>query len=320
MKNKIKIGLLIVVFPLAVFYGLSARAEVNYEKFTHKTHVGFVQVPGTNAKKELKCASCHKRPSNDEMKNGVVETTLRNLKFSLRFPNHSACIECHVNQFVSKPQKTCTICHDTKGGLVKRPPERDFPKRYDFNALFDLKQHQLHSGKYKLPGSSKNVDCNFCHKQNARPTILELPSHTECFTCHSPLSGDQKASKKSDCRFCHTERTEDASKLAPFAAKYLSRAYGAKFTHKSHVAYMGNRCDMCHSINNTNGNQTAPSTMRIKEHPITPAEKTAGGCFNCHDGGIHYGKKVFGGEPGAEGGGSCTKCHTNKDFKILPSL
>src|SRR5215475_13508650 len=48
---------------------------IDYEKFTHKTHVGQVEVPGTNHARELKCDSCHERR---EIKNSIISTTDRN--------------------------------------------------------------------------------------------------------------------------------------------------------------------------------------------------------------------------------------------------
>jgi len=282
---------------------------INYEKFTHKSHAGTVSVPGTNHARVLKCDSCHDRRDRID---AIVPTTARNRALGLKFPGHKACVECHIEQFTSTQPKTCTICHDTKSGLTARPPQRDYPARYDFNALFDAKQHELHAA-YKLPATGKISDCAFCHKQDARPAVLTIASHNECFACHSPASGDPKGSAKSGCVVCHTEMLVD---VQPFSAKYVSRAYGALFTHKSHVAYMNGKCDMCHTISG-GYNQPAPTSLKIKQH-VTPAERSGRGCFSCHDGGIHYGRKVFSGEPGSEGGGSCQKCHTREDFKVFP--
>jgi hypothetical protein len=292
----------------------STKAPIDYERFTHKSHLGTINVPGTNHGRILKCDSCHER--RDPTKE-IVPTTNRNIQLSLKFPGHKACIECHVTQFTARPQQTCTICHETKPGqkmgLPARPPQRDFPKRYDFNAFFDAKQHELHV-TYNLPNTNQKLDCNFCHKQDAKPAILTIASHPECYVCHSKTSTDQKANQKSDCKNCHVEQTTG---VEPFSAKYISRAYGARFTHKDHVAFMSGRCDMCHTISG-GYNQPTPTSLRIKQH-ISPAERAGRGCFSCHDGGMHYGRKVFSGEPGTEGGGSCNKCHTRDDFKVFPS-
>lgn len=317
--DKLKFALILAIFCFAALAGRQTatavirplqgeKKAVNYEKFTHKSHSGTVSVPGTNHARVLNCDSCHNRR---EQIDAIVPTSDRNRSLGLKFPSHKACVECHVQQFTSSPPATCTICHDTGKGLTARPPQRDYPRRYDFNALFDGKQHELHAG-YKLPATGKATDCNFCHKQDARPAVLTIPSHTECFACHSPSSGDPKGSVKSDCRFCHTEMQP----VQPFSAKYVSRAYGALFTHKSHVAYVNGKCDACHTISG-GYNQPAPTSLKVRQH-ATPAQRSGRGCFSCHDGGTHYGRKVFSGEPGSEGGGSCQKCHTRDDFKVMP--
>jgi len=283
---------------------------IDYEKFTHKTHVGQVEVPGTNHARELKCDSCHERR---EVKNSIISTTERNKQLRLKFPSHKACIDCHVPEFTAKPQQTCTICHDTTNGLIARPPQREFPRRYDYNALFDARQHELHV-TYQIPASGKKMDCNFCHKQMSNPAILSIPSHPECYTCHSPTSGEAKASLKSDCKNCHTQ---PVPAVQPFSAKYVSRAFGASFTHKEHVEYMGGKCDMCHTISG-GYNQPTPTSIRVKNH-LLPGERSPRGCFSCHDGRMHYGRIVFSGEPGTNGGGSCSRCHTRADFKVFAS-
>jgi hypothetical protein len=291
----------------------AAQQPVDYGRFTHATHQGLVKVPNTNFARELKCDSCHERLSPRELAGGIVATTDRNKQLSLKFPGHKACVECHIVQFTSRPPQTCTICHNTQQGLNARPPQRDFPQRSDFNAFFDAKQHESHV-TYVLPGNGQRLDCAFCHKQTTKPSFLTIASHPECYVCHSPKSGDQKGSQKSDCAVCHTET---ATGVQPFSAKYASRAYGAQFTHKTHVAYVNGDCSACHTISG-GYNRPTPTSIRIRQH-LNPNERSGRGCFSCHDGGVHYGRKVFSGEPGSEGGGSCIKCHTRDDFKVIPT-
>ena len=293
------------------------KEPINYESFKHEDHLGTINVPGTNHARMLKCDSCHERPSSAELDKVIVGTTERNKKFTLKFPGHKACVECHVTQFTATPQQTCSICHQSEGGITNglsaRPPQRDFPKRYDFNAFFDAKQHELHV-TYNLPNSGQKVECKFCHKDDAKPSFLTIPSHPECFVCHSPASGDEKGSKKSDCKSCHTESVKAVQE---FSMKYISRAFGAQFTHKEHVEYVAGRCEECHTISG-GYNQPTPTSVRIKQH-LKQGERSGRGCFSCHDGRVHFGRQVFSGEPGDNGGGSCNRCHLRIDFKVLPT-
>jgi hypothetical protein len=329
--KKIKLALILCIAALSAFalVPFAARGQqskqpaaapnatpqtpINYDRFKHQTHTGQVKVPGTNQFKELKCDDCHDRR---ELMKDLVPTTERNKQLRLKFPGHKACVECHVQQVTARPQQTCTICHETNhgqtAGLTARPPQRDFARRYDFNAFFDARQHELHI-KYNLPSGQK-TECSFCHQQTIKPAVLNIASHPECYACHSPGSGDQKASQKSGCVVCHTQMVPAAQ---PFAAKYTSRAYGALFTHKTHVEYTKGNCYECHTINGAY-NQNSPATLKVKQH-VTPDQRNGKGCFSCHDGGTHLGRTVFSGEPGSAGGGSCNRCHTREDFKVIPS-
>ncbi|MFN0085580.1 MAG: cytochrome c3 family protein [Blastocatellia bacterium] len=286
-----------------------SQAPIDYERFTHKSHTGQVKVPNTNQARELKCDSCHERT---ETAKSIVATTDRNQRLRLKFPGHKTCVECHVVQFTARPQLTCTICHETKQGLNARPPQTDFPQRYDFNAFFDGKQHELHAGYSFTDG--RKLECVSCHQPTARPSSLTIASHPECYVCHAPASGDPKAAPKSGCAVCHTTMAPGAQ---PFSEKLVSRAYGALFTHKAHVNYVRGDCNACHTING-GYNQPAPTSLRVKQH-LGPNERSGRGCFSCHDGAVHYGRTVFSGEPGATGGGSCQKCHTRNDYKVFPT-
>jgi predicted CXXCH cytochrome family protein len=274
------------------------KKPVDYNRFTHETHLGVIKVPNTNFARELKCATCHERPSQREISNNIVATTDRNKQLSLKFPGHKACVECHVVQFTSKPQQTCVICHDTGQGLNARPPQRDFPLRKDFNAFFDAKQHELHV-TYKL-SDGKQLDCAYCHKPTQKTLAVTIGSHPECYECHAPGSFDDKAKAKSDCVVCHTQ-SMFTTKPEPYAAKLESRAYGAKFSHVEHVKFMD--CRVCHSIQG-GYNQYSPSSPAVKQHN-TDAQRGGRGCFSCHDGKQHYGRTVFSGDDAQV----CVKCH-----------
>lgn len=288
----------------------AAPRQADWQHFSHAQHVGTITIPGTGQTRELKCDTCHERQS----KGAIVPTTERNKRLGLKFPGHKACVECHVAQFTAQPQQTCTICHAGQQGegLSARPAQRDFPARTDFNAFFDARQHELHVAYNFADG--KKLDCNFCHRQTAKPAVLNIASHPECYACHAPTSGDAKAAPKSGCAVCHTTVEPNAK---PFSNAYVSRAYGAQFTHKAHVQFLGGNCTACHSISG-GYNQPTPTSLKVKQH-LSPGERSGRGCFSCHDGGVHFGRQVFSGEPGSVGGGSCQRCHTRADYKVYPS-
>lgn len=284
----------------------TSQAANDYTKFSHKDHSGTVKIPGTNQIRKLDCAYCHERNADLTVAQAQVATTRRNERLQIKFPGHKACTECHVQQFTAQPLQTCTICHDAAQPLNTRPPQRDFPQRYDFNAHFDARQHEAHAG-YKLT-DGKSLDCTFCHKPRNKPFALSIAVHNECFVCHTPGSGDQKAAQKADCASCHTEMTD---KVTLFSASYTSRAWGAQFTHKRHATELGIACSQCHTISG-GYNQPTPTTIKTKQH-LSEAERGGRGCFSCHDGGTHNGRTVFSGEDF----NACDKCHTRPDKKVF---
>jgi c(7)-type cytochrome triheme protein len=266
------------------------KAPIDYSRFTHQSHTGQVKIPGTQATRELNCNYCHERIKAGTPMPEFVPTTERNKRFAVKFPGHRACADCHVQQFTAQPPQTCAICHDEKQGLTARPPQRDFPERRSYNAFFDAQQHEKHAG-YKL-ADGKALSCNFCHTPTQRGLAVTIASHQECYVCHAPASSEQKASVKTDCAVCHTQMTP----TPPFETKYVSRAYGAKFSHREHLQHVD--CSACHSIQG-GYNQSSPTSIRVKEHN-TAGQRGGRGCFSCHNGG-----RVFSGDDA----NACSRCH-----------
>lgn len=314
-RHRFLLKALLVVLFLAPIAGWSQSATKtqpegpkDYSHFTHKTHTGVVKVPGTSATRELKCDSCHARAAKVQ---SVVENPAHNQRMGLAFPGHKACVECHVTQFTTRPLATCNICHETKDGLNNRPAQREFPKRSDYNIFFDAKQHEAHVGYQFADG--RKLDCAGCHQPTPKRAARMIPSHPECYACHTPSSSDVKAEKKSGCAVCHTQVVESVA-----MRDYRSLAYGAKFTHDTHVGYVKGDCAACHTLTGGyNRPGVAPGTIRIRQH-VKDLERSGKGCFTCHDGGSHFGRVIFSGEYGPSGQGACTKCHGD-ELKVTPA-
>ncbi len=313
---KLKLMLLLTAalgaaLSLPLLAGSSAQVKPDYGRFTHKTHTGKVKLPGSQETRKLKCDACHERLISRQP---VLAANEHNQRLQVNFPGHKACVECHITQFTKRPLQTCAICHSAEKGLTARPPQRDFPARRDYNAYFDGKQHLDHLNKYAL-ADGKKLECSSCHKPTAKQAALTIPAHAECYVCHAPKSGDAKARLKADCSVCHTQMASQATgRVEPFARLYTSRAFGASFAHRTHVAYAGNSCAACHTLEGKyNQPLAAPSRIRVKEH-LSPGERSGRGCFSCHDGGTHYGRTAFSGEDAS----ACVKCHKTQDKNGRP--
>lgn len=312
LLQRIKIIFVLFSAFLAVALPVTLGQEKpDYSHFTHKTHTGKVKVPDTKQERELKCDSCHVRQAARASAPARVATTKRNEDLQVKFPGHQACVECHIRQFTSPSFESCTICHSREQGLNQQPPQRDFPARKDYNALFDAKQHVDHVNKYPLANGQKQ-DCNYCHKPTTKQAALTIPSHSVCYTCHAPESSDAKAKLKAGCSVCHTQVVE---KVEPFVTKLTNRAYGALFSHKTHVGYVGGSCNACHTIEGGyNQPDAAPTKIQVKQHFNRDQKQSGRGCFSCHDGGTHYGRQVF------SGNGDCKKCHQTEDKEGRPRV
>jgi len=309
VKISLLLGVVAVVSALGAAQGRRAPRAPDYGHFTHASHAGAVKVPGTSQTRELKCDSCHERRAAGARLSELIATPPRNEQLSLTFPGHKACAECHIAQFTSRPPETCSICHQSEAGLGARPPQRDFPARYDYNAFFDTRQHAEHI-KYAF-ADGKQLDCDFCHQPTPKQAALMIPSHPACYACHTPASGDAKAALRAGCAVCHTQTV---ARVEPH--DYRSRAYGARFTHRTHVGYAGGNCQACHTITGGyNQPQPRPETIRVKEH-LAEGQRGGRGCFSCHDGGTHYGRQVFSGEYPPSGSAACDRCH-RENFKVF---
>lgn len=293
-----------------------AQEKKDYSRFTHQTHADLtgkpkaVKVPGTNQTRELKCDSCHTRPTPSAATTPTpAPVPARNQQLQLKFPGHKACIECHVIQFTSRPLQTCSICHNPDRGLTQNPPQREFPARTDFNAFFNGVQHQKHV-EYKLQDGQK-LDCAFCHQATPKKAARTIASHPECYVCHTPKSWDQKASRTSDCAVCHKLPTKP-EESQPLSAKYSSKAYDAHFSHRTHIGYAEGDCLKCHTISG-DYNQPAPSTIQIVGHRAD-AQRNGRGCFSCHNDVKQYNGHAIFGEKSVD---KCSKCHTRPNNKIM---
>src|SRR5258705_12568412 len=98
MIDRVKILLILCLLPLAV--SSQTQEKKDYSRFTHKSHLGLVKVPGTGRVRELKCDHCHERSAK---RGSVIPNTARNERLEMSFPGHRACVECHIVKFTSRP-------------------------------------------------------------------------------------------------------------------------------------------------------------------------------------------------------------------------
>ncbi|MBV8859915.1 MAG: cytochrome c3 family protein [Acidobacteria bacterium] len=224
----------------------------------------------------LGCASCHERPDNSP---------------TPRWPGHKACTDCHVQQFVTQGGQLCLICHANVEG--NNPPLKAFPGLSGFNMRFD---HARHSEGGARPAEG----CASCHRPARRGVALTIPAgapaHENCYSCHTP----QARGSAGDIASCATCHTQGGYRRTPSNA----RAYSVSFSHATHGARQGMRCDDCHQVRAGAGQGRQVASPQPTQHF---GSARAQSCMTCHNN-----RRAFGGDDFAD----CKRCHKGQTFRF----
>ena len=210
------------------------------------------------------CSACHRRVDN-----GPVP----------KFPDHSACNDCHQKDFTTTSSQMCAVCHQTP--LDQQPRLIAFPTRL---AEFGIRgfSHQAHLDPTKMPAGTQPLKCENCHRTGSGSQV-SFPRHPECYDCHTHQAGEKLA----ECGTCHAAVSE--------AMKYRTGSTGAfalyNFKHSSHITRVS--CDRCH--------RSVPMTTVSRQSDILKISTARGqrhrsACWSCH---VQARESV------------CTKCHVS---------
>jgi c(7)-type cytochrome triheme protein len=239
----------------------------NFSNFSHRS----------NAHAQQACTSCHQRTDNSA---------------TPRFPGHSACTNCHLQQFVNPQAPMCTLCHANMSSVP--PPLLAFPTKFkeSFNVRFDHAQHNAGSAR---PANG----CASCHAGNLRRGVaMAIPAginaHNNCYSCHTPGSTSAFGRDISGCATCHT--------AAPFRRTSTNAlAFSRGFRHSTHGARQKLNCASCHNLAAGKAQGLQVSSPKPVEH--TPMRGSS--CATCHND-----KRAFGELA------DCKKCHTGPTFSF----
>ena len=225
----------------------------------------------------LACASCHERADNAS---------------TPRWPGHKACTECHVQEFVTQGGQLCLNCHANVEG--NNPPLKAFPGLSGFNMRFD---HARHMAGGALPEQG----CASCHRPARRGVALTIPAgaaaHGNCYSCHTPQARSAGGGDISTCSTCHAQ---GGYRRTPAG----SPAYSVSFSHATHGARQGMRCDDCHQVRAGVGQGRQVTAPRPTQHFGSGRAQT---CMTCHNN-----RRAFGGDDFAD----CKRCHKGQTFRF----
>jgi hypothetical protein len=258
-----------VISPHRIAAAAAGSGQQDYGTFSH----------GTRAHADINCNSCHQRSDNS---------------ITPRFAGHSACVSCHLTQFVTPQSQMCMICHSS---VQSSPaPMRPFPASFNerFNMKFDHAAHNRGAGR---PAEG----CVACHKPLRAGVALSIPSnltaHNQCYSCHTPnrMVGGRDIGS---CNTCHSlggyQRTSTNA-----------AAFKANFKHSDHGARQRLGCADCHSVK-----AGAPQTRQVSS-PIAAehfSSARAMSCMTCHDDKRAFGERNF---------ANCKRCHTQPSFNMI---
>lgn len=224
----------------------------------------------------LACASCHERPDNSS---------------TPRWPGHKACIDCHTQNFVMRGGQICTNCHTNLEG--NNPPLKPFPGLTGFNMRFDHARHAQGGGR-------PEQGCASCHRPARRGVALTIPAgapaHGNCYSCHTP----QSRGSAGDIGSCSTCHAQGGYRRTPATA----RAYSVSFSHATHGARQGMRCDDCHQVRAGVGQGRQVTSPQPTQHFGAARAQT---CMTCHNN-----RRAFGGDDFAD----CKRCHKGQTFRF----
>ncbi|MEP6866180.1 MAG: cytochrome c3 family protein [Deltaproteobacteria bacterium] len=165
--------------------------------------------------------------------------------------DHSACTQCHAEDFGLRHPKKCGACHNATEPWRHLRADRPLPDSTEFGASLD---HAKHTGA-----------CTSCHSLRTPTTQLRSPrGHAACLGngCHAASGG--AAPQLVNCAACHRLGLA-AERLAKRIADPWSVRLG--FTHAAH---QNAACKDCHTA------LVGPLVTLA-----TPAKAT---CAPCHDG------------------------------------
>lgn len=281
-------GFLALILPIVVMsFSTDEAAENNIVKaasvFSPHRLAGNAQNYGVfshsvRAHADINCNSCHQRGDNS---------------ITPRFAGHSACVNCHLTQFVTPQSPMCAICHSSV--QESSAPLRAFPA--SFNERFNMKfDHAAHTR-----GDARPADgCVSCHKPLRGGVALSIPAnlnaHNNCYSCHTPnrvVGGRDIGS----CNMCHS--------LAGYSRTSTQGvAFQANFAHSDHGPRQRLNCNDCHSVK-----AGAPQKRQVGSPIVAQhfSSSRAMSCLNCHNDKRAFGERNF---------DNCKRCHTKATFSM----
>ena len=233
---------------------IRAKPRVDYSGFSHRTHVD---------KQKLACDSCHKFPTKNWKDVRGGDTAFADVA---EFPEHSACLNCHREQFFARERPAPLICSNCHVNVSPRDTARFlFPslgdvsdptkKRRDFVSEFALNfPHDKHMdviGSNFQPSRDRGV--RFVHAGFQKEKPKEESDPKNCVICHQT----------------YQPQGDSSEEYVTKPPKNLGDAFWLKKGTFKTIPVSHAPCSSCHSTEG--GIDPAPSKCEVC-HKLLPAQ------------------------------------------------
>jgi len=267
-----------------------SQTRSNYSEFSHVTHV-------TNQK--LACDSCHKFPTANwkEVRKGDAA-----FPDVAEFPEHTACLNCHRQQFFARERPAPRICANCHVAVTPRDTARFlFPSlgdvadaskpRRDLSSEFAVNfPHEIHLEVVSRVESigPRLIAVTWSSQQSKQPPA-------NCPVCHQTYQPQGKSSEEYFTK--PPKNLGDAFWLKKGTFKTIPNSHAGCFTchnAESGIAPVSSDCQVCHKLRsspvkiNSDFDPGLPATMGVTDRIVLSAwrNRMSAGAFR-HEGGAH---------------------------------
>lgn len=233
------------------------KPRVNYSQFSHNTHV---------AQQKLACDSCHKFPTKNWKDVRKADVAFADVA---EFPEHSACLNCHRQQFFARERPAPGICSNCHVAVTPRDTTR-----FLFPSLGDV----LDATKKRREFVSEFA-VNFPHDKHMDvlgSNFQTSPERTTRFV-HASFQ-KEKPKEESDPKTCvlchqtHQPQGDSADEYVTKPPKGLGDAFWPKKGTFKTIPVSHLPCSSCH--NTDAGIEPGPAKCEVC-HKLLPAQKAA---------------------------------------------
>jgi hypothetical protein len=267
------------------------KPRTNYAEFSHTTHV---------TKEKLKCDTCHKFPTANWKEVRKGDAAFADIA---EFPQHSACLNCHREQFFARERPAPRICSNCHVAVTPRNTVRFlFPSLGDvtdpsrprrdsvseFAVHFPHETHLEVVSRNTLFNEPRFVVASWKSRQ-------QKPPPANCGVCHQTYQPQGQSSEEYMTK--PPKDLGDAFWLKKGTFKTIPTSHTGCFTchnAESGITPVSSDCQTCHKLANSavqinsDFDPRMPAMMQISDRTILSAwrERISAGAYR-HEGGAH---------------------------------